>query len=297
MSLSFLRSPPNAAPAEALGHTVVGLNQRGVGFRALTGAPIDTTTVTDFMFGASYDGDLISVNAIGPEGLVAEKPTQVMPTGPNAHAILPDPSNRYVFATNLGNDQVMQLVFNEQTGALASNNPANVRFRPGAGPRRLIFSPNGSFVYVLSEMAGTISCYAFDAGAGLLSEVETIPGVARALNGATAKDDDGKRIWAADIHMTPDGRFLYASERASSAIASFAVDGGTGRLTYLKSVATEKQPRGFQIDPHGKFLVAAGEKSDRLSVYRIDQANGDLQLIERRPAGQGANWVLFAEFN
>jgi 6-phosphogluconolactonase len=272
MSLSFLRSPPNAAPAEALGHTVVGLNQRGVGFRALTGAPIDTTTVTDFMFGASYDGDLISVNAIGPEGLVAEKPTQVMPTGPNAHAILPDPSNRYVFATN-------------------------VRFRPGAGPRRLIFSPNGSFVYVLSEMAGTISCYAFDAGAGLLSEVETIPGVARALNGATAKDDDGKRIWAADIHMTPDGRFLYASERASSAIASFAVDGGTGRLTYLKSVATEKQPRGFQIDPHGKFLVAAGEKSDRLSVYRIDQANGDLQLIERRPAGQGANWVLFAEFN
>src|SRR5262245_30108955 len=98
-------------------------------------------------------------------------------------------------------------------------------------------------------------------------------------------------IWAADLHLTPDGRFLYASERTTSTLGAFRVDGAGGKLTHLGSTPTEKQPRGFAMDPTGRFLVAAGEKSDTLSSYAIDSENGALRLIGRYPGGKGANWV------
>lgn len=109
--------------------------------------------------------------------------------------------------------------------------------------------------------------------------------------------DEQRKIWAADIQITPNGRFLYASERTLSTLAIFAVDGVTGKPTYLKSAETEKQPRGFRIDPRGRYLIAAGEKSDQIAVYRIDEANGDLKLLRRYSVGAGANWVTIAEMD
>jgi 6-phosphogluconolactonase len=104
-------------------------------------------------------------------------------------------------------------------------------------------------------------------------------------------------IWAADIHITPNGKFLYTSERTSSILSAFAVDGESGALTYVSSVPTEKQPRGFAIDPSGKFLIASGEKSETISVYAIDQTSGALRLLQKYPAGKGANWVEIVSFD
>jgi 6-phosphogluconolactonase len=104
-------------------------------------------------------------------------------------------------------------------------------------------------------------------------------------------------IWAADLHLTPDGRFLYASERTSSTIGAFRVDNASGKLTFIGSTATEKQPRGFAIDPSGRFLVASGEKSDMLAVYAIDAENGMLKLTGRYPTGKGSNWVEIVAFD
>src|SRR5262249_28085069 len=103
-------------------------------------------------------------------------------------------------------------------------------------------------------------------------------------------------IWAADLHLTPDGKFLYASERTSSTLAAFAVDAQTGKLAYLSSVPTERQPRGFAIDPKGKFLVASGEKSETLSVYAIE-ASGALRPAHKAPTGKGSNWVEIVAFD
>jgi len=103
-------------------------------------------------------------------------------------------------------------------------------------------------------------------------------------------------IWAADLHLTPNGRFLYASERTTSSIGALRVDGTSGKLTYLSSTPTEKQPRGFNIDPTGRFLVVAGEKSDMLAVYAIDAESGALKALGRYPAGKGANWVEIVSF-
>jgi 6-phosphogluconolactonase len=102
--------------------------------------------------------------------------------------------------------------------------------------------------------------------------------------------DVSNDIWASDIHVTPDGRFLYAAERTSSTLNVLTVDGATGRLTYAGSTPTEKQPRGFSIDPGGRFMVVSGEKSDTISSYAIEPG-GMPRLAGRAPAGKGSNWV------
>jgi 6-phosphogluconolactonase len=104
-------------------------------------------------------------------------------------------------------------------------------------------------------------------------------------------------IWAADLHLTPNGKFLYASERTSSTLAAFSVDGATGKLSYLSSTPTEKQPRGFAIDPKGRFLVASGEKSETLSVYAIDAASGALKAVGKFATGKGSNWIEIVDFD
>lgn len=96
---------------------------------------------------------------------------------------------------------------------------------------------------------------------------------------------------AADIQMTPDGRFIYTTERTSSKLALFAVDTPTGQLHYIENYSTATQPRGIRIDPRGTFLVASGEKSNTVVVYRIDRETGRLSEVGRYPGGEGANWV------
>jgi len=115
-------------------------------------------------------------------------------------------------------------------------------------------------------------------------------GAAPALASVAAKDDKPK-VWAADIQITPDGKFLYSTERTTNKIALFTVAPGTGKLTYVTNFATEAQPRGIRIDPTGQYLVASGEKSDRISVYKIDKSTGKLGEPSRHPVGNGANWV------
>ena len=120
-------------------------------------------------------------------------------------------------------------------------------------------------------------------------------GTAPPPGAAAPKADEKAKIWAADIQLTPDGGFLYSTERTLSKIALFSVAPGTGKLTYVTNYATEKQPRGIKIDPSGAYLVASGEKSDRLMVFKIDQSNGRLTEINRYPVGNGANWVVIME--
>ena len=88
-----------------------------------------------------------------------------------------------------------------------------------------------------------------------------------------------------------------AASATSNTIAAFSVDGAAGKLTYLSSTPTEKQPRGFQVDPKGRYLVATGEKSDTISVYAIDAANGSLKLLNRYATGKGSNWVEIVTFD
>ena len=229
--------------------------------------------------------------------------------GRNAHSIRTDESNKFVYVPTLGSDQVFQFTFDEKSGRLSSNTPALVLLKQSTGPRHFVTSADNKFVYVLSELLGTVTTFTLDGKTGLLTEMSSasalppdtklVPGAPRgAVGGPNAPpprntDND---IWAADIHMTPNGRFLYVSERTTSTLAAFNVNAETGKLTYVGSTATEKQPRGFAIDPKGKFLIASGEKSETISTYAIDQATGALRPVQKYPAGKGANWVEIVSF-
>jgi len=263
-----------------------------------------------FLFGAGYGAALISVNAVGTDGCVAAEPLQVIPVGRNAHSIRTDETNKFVFVPTLGSDQIFQFTFDAKTGRLASNTPAVFLMKAGTGPRHFITSGDNKFIYVLSELMGTVTSFALDNKTGLLNELSSAsgvppdsklgPGAPRGAVGAPGgppprnTDND---IWAADIHMTPDGKFLYISERTSNTVALFTVDGANGKLTYQGSTPTEAQPRGFAIDPKGRFMVVSGEKSDTISSYAIDQSSGALKLIGKYPAGKGANWVEIVAFD
>lgn len=263
-----------------------------------------------WLFGASYHAHLISVNAVDADGSVAAAPLQVIPVGNNAHAIRVDASNRFLYVPTLGSDQVFQFVFDAQSGRLSANTPAAGQMQAGTGPRHFVTSADNRFVYVLSELLGTVTTFALDNTTGLLSEVSCasglppdtrlVPGAPRLAAGAagTALPRNRDRdIWAADIRLRPDGKFLYISERTNSTLTVFSVNAKSGKLRYLGSTPTELQPRGFAIDPQGSFLVASGEKSETISVYAIEQTSGALALLKQHPGGKGANWVEIVSFD
>jgi 6-phosphogluconolactonase len=269
---------------------------------------VSTDHTGHWLFTASYGGDKLAVSPIGANGLVEADAIQVIPTGRNAHSILPDRSNKFVYAATLGANQVLQFNFDSKAGLLTPNDPPAVSPAPGHGPRHMAFSPDDKYLYVINELSGHVTQYAIDrSGSGTLSLVDTISSVSaeaglewgkpQAPVGATPAPaaappkDEKPKVWAADIGITPNGKFLYTTERTTNKIALFTVASGSGKLTYVGNFATEAQPRGIRIDPSGRYLVASGEKSDRLSVYKIDQDTGKLGEPGRYPAGAGANWV------
>ncbi|MEA3252686.1 MAG: beta-propeller fold lactonase family protein, partial [Pseudomonadota bacterium] len=96
---------------------------------------------------------------------------------------------------------------------------------------------------------------------------------------------------------TPDGRHLYTSERTSSTISAFEADPETGKLTYLRSTEVETQPRGFQIDDTGKYMVVTGQLDDEIGLYRINPEDGVLELADTAPTGKNANWVEIVSYD
>ncbi len=263
-----------------------------------------------YLLGASYGGHQVGVNPIGADGKVGS-PQQVIPTARNAHSIRVDNSNRYVFVPHLGTDQVFQFVLDAKTGRLSANTPPVLQLPQGTGPRHIIISGDNRFAYLLNELTAAVTTLSLDAATGQLKEVSSAvalppdhklqPGMPRGAVGTPganqAPRDTANDVWASDLHLTPNGKFLYAAERTSGTIAGFSVDGASGKLTYLGSTPTEKQPRGFAIDPGGRFIVVSGEKSDMLASYAIDASSGALKPVGRYPTGKGSNWVEIVSFD
>ncbi len=260
-----------------------------------------------FLFSASYGGNIIAVNALDPNGRVGEQ-LQLINTPSNPHSIAVDHSNRFLFVPCLGADQILQFIFNYQSGELKANNPPAVQLDEIAGPRHFAISPDNRFVYVLSEFLAKVYVLVLDPETGLLTIIDAvdgltkdcglIPGTARRPKtlGKPAVAKAANAISAADIHLTPNGEYLYISERTGSTLSVFKVDKGSGRLKLLGIVPTVSQPRGFAIDLSGQFMVVAGERADHIAVYRIG-SDGSLCAVGLYPCGRGANWVEILSYN
>jgi 6-phosphogluconolactonase len=275
------RGEPQIAAGFAIDSSSGKLEHVANGPLADSMAYLSTDRTGRFLLGAFYPGHKITVNPIGPPGTV-QPSQQVLPNYPNAHSILADAGNHYVLAPTLGNDLVNQFRFDAATGMLAPNTPPSVRVNKKAGPRHLVFHPNGKFVYVIGETDGLVYVFDYDPVRGQLDEKQTVSALPPDFHGKPA---------TADLHITPDGKYLYGSERTSSTLTGFKIDPANGTLSLIGSVPTEKQPRGFKIDSSGRYLLAVGQLSHRMSSYTIDADSGKLTKLNEYPMGKNPNWV------
>jgi len=223
-----------------------------------------------FLLSASYGGHRVAVSRIDAHGR-AGAATQVVSTEPNAHAIRADPANRHVFSTSLGGQLLRRFDFDATSGTLAPHAEPRVPVETVGphppGPRHFVFHPTRPWLYLLNELDASIARFDYDAASAGLAPRQRVfilpPGF------------DGEP-WAAELRLAPDGRHLYASERRSSTLAAFSIDDASGELAGIGHVPTEAQPRGFAIDPGGRWLVVAGELSGGLRCHAIDAASGRL---------------------
>ena len=276
-----LRSQPYRVASFAIDAGSGRLKKLGEAPLADSMANIDVDRSGRWLFAASYGGHKISVNAIDKNGAVGAI-AQLIPTGPNAHAIHVDAANRHVFATSLGSDKLASWHFDAATGVLSPNEPALTGTEPKSGPRHFTWDAAQRRLYLLCELDAALYVFDYDAARGTLREVQRSSALPIGFAG---------KPWAADLHLAPDGRHLYASERTSSTITAYAVGPADGRLTTLTQTVTEKTPRGFAIDPAGRYRIAAGQDSHAIAVYAIDAASGALAPLQRYPVGKNPNWV------
>lgn len=241
---------------------------------------ISTDQTDGFLLGASYFAHCVVMHTILENGLLSELSLQ-MPTGKNAHHILLDASNRFALVPNLGDSQIMQLVFDHTAGRLASNTPAVVFEPDGAGCRHVAHHPSGRFVYLVNERDGSVVCFPFSEGklGEPLQRVSCL---------RTEVDDP----WASQILITPDGTQLFVGERRTHVLARWKIDRQTGELSDRKIIDVAKNPRSFEIDPSGRLLFLGGLESNVIETYRIDREDGVPDRIATTPSRSGPTWLV-----
>lgn len=243
-------------------------------------AYINTDRTGQFLLAASYVGAKLAIYPINAQSIVEAKATQILDTKPKAHCVVIDAGNKHVYVPVLGGDIVMEFNFDPITGTVSPDGPGQVATKPGAGPRHFTIHPNKRWGYLITETTATIGAYAIDPGSGLLTELQFVD-----------TNEYKEQPAASDIHVTPDGKFLYGAERKTSMLIGYKIDPDKGTLTRIGRFPTEKTPRGFAIDPRGRFLLSVGMDSAGMTVYAIDPASGELKPVGHYPMGMQPNWI------
>jgi 6-phosphogluconolactonase len=188
--------------------------------------------------------------------------------GPHAHAVLLDPSGRYLLVPDLGLDRLLVYTFDIEQGKLQPHTQPWVETAPGAGPRQVVMHPQGGYVYLINELNSTMTAYRFDPERGTLRELQTLSTLPAGFTGAST---------CAEVQVDPSGNFLYGSNRGHNSIAIYAIEQTNGALTPVGHESTQgKIPRNFVVDPTGVFLLAANQDTDNIVVFRINPASGEL---------------------
>jgi 6-phosphogluconolactonase len=188
--------------------------------------------------------------------------------GPHAHAVVLSADNRFVFAPDLGLDQILSYRLDPVKASLSPNDPPFAKVAPGSGPRHFAFHPKGKYAYAINEMASSVTAFRYDASRGALTEIETLSTLPKDFSG----EDN-----SAELEVDVKGRFLYGSNRGHDSIAVFRI-GKDGKLTMVENTPTQgKTPRNFKIDPTGAYLFAANQDSGNIVQFRIDPKSGRLK--------------------
>ncbi len=239
---------------------------------------ITTDQAGRFVLAANYgSGNVISAGIAVDGGFTNEfefkqhegtGPDAARQEGPHAHSIVLDPNERFALSADLGADKIMVYEIGP-SGELIENSPAYTEAAPGAGPRHIAFHPNGRWVYVINELNSSITWYEYSPESGILSEKQTVSTLPDGYNG------DNK---CADIHIHPNGKFLYGSNRGHDSIVAYQI-GDDGTLEMSGHLTEEVVwPRNFSISPGGQHLVIANEQGNSIISAAIDEKSGLLTL-------------------
>jgi 6-phosphogluconolactonase len=226
---------------------------------------------------ANYTSGSVAALPVRADGTLGEPASFVQHRGssvnpqrqkePHAHCIVVSPDNKFAFAADLGTDQVLCYKLDPMRAKLTPNDPPFARSPAGAGPRHLTFHPNGKRVYVINELFNSVSVFDYDAGSGRLTERQTI---------STLPADFKGTSYCADVKVTPDGRYLYGTNRGHDSIAAYRV-GEDGRLTLVAIEPSRgKGPQNLAITADGRWLLCANMPGDNVAVFRIDAGTGRL---------------------
>ena len=235
------------------------------------------------VFVANYGSGTVTVLPIGANGGVARAsqvvqhsgsgPVTDRQAGPHAHCVIPHPANRFVYAADLGADRVFAYRFDARSGVLTAVPQSDAIMAPGTGPRHLAFHPTRPLLFVSGELNSTVTALRCDPTSGALTSAQVISTLPADWKGAN---------YPADVHVAPNGRTLYVSNRGHNSIAVFSV-AANGALAMQQVISTGGDwPRNFSLDPVGRWLLAANQRSNSIVVFARDVATGQLRETTRR---------------
>lgn len=273
------RDSVRALAIETGSHRLIPLNAQPSGSQGVVHLQVDKTG--KWLIVGHYTAGSLSVLPIQPDGALGRVTQVIQLEGkgiesgatpaerqdhPYVHSINIAPNNKDVFVPDLGMDKIMTYSLDAKTGQLTPGNPPFTAVTPGSGPRHFTFHPNGKFAYVIQEMGALITGFSYQHGQ--LTPIQTVSTLPEGYTG---------RKWAADIHISPDGKFLYGSNRAHESLVIFRIDPKTGQLLLVgHQPVGGKTPRNFAIDPTGNFVLVANQDSDNITIFRRDKQTGKL---------------------
>ena len=236
-----------------------------------------------WVIAANYTSGSLSVLPIKRDGGLGAPITTIQHEGsginkerqskPHVHCTMLSADNRFLFVPDLGIDKVMIYAFNAATGKITPAKQPFAKSVDGSGPRHFTFHPNNKYAYLIEELSGTVETFQYNNGS--LKNIQRI---------STMPAGDTSFAGSADIHVSPDGRFLYASNRSTAnTIAIFKINQQNGKLTFVAHQSTMGQtPRNFNFDPTGNFLLVGNQNSDQVVILKRDKITGLLTDTGKR---------------
>ncbi|HMR83553.1 MAG TPA: lactonase family protein [Niabella sp.] len=233
-----------------------------------------------WLFAGNYGNGSLTVHPVLTDGSVGNLHQFIKHSGSSinkarqekahVHCTYMGVDNKHVFVPDLGLDKVVVYPFNEATGLLDTVGKSAIDVKPGGGPRHIVFVKSGKFAYLVEEMSGSVDV--ISKAAGNYKIIQTANHLPAGPEGA-----------GADIHLSPDEKFLYVSQRSNSTIQIFKVNSKSGRITFIAEQSTMGNfPRNFTIHPSGKFLLAANQKSNDITIFKRDTRTGLLTDTNER---------------
>lgn len=228
---------------------------------------------------ANYKSGNVSVYPLQENGQLAEAsylrqhegggPNKERQASAHAHYIAFSPDSRFVFVVDLGLDKVLRYRLDAGKGVLMpTQDPIAFAAKPGTGPRQMSFHPSGRYAYLIHELESMVTALSYESEKGTFSEIQTI---------ATIPEDFKALNKCGGVRVSPDGKYLYGSNRGHNSIVVFSIDERSGKLTHVENVSSGGDwPREFTLDLTGNVLLAANQRSDNIATFSVDKATGRL---------------------